>query len=89
MTSPTSVLSLSPENDEELVKAPAILFFQARVNHFLTAASTKELIALDLRVNFVLARVAANYRMVIQEFTSCPPDWRRSSGQSAVRNELS
>jgi hypothetical protein len=33
-----------------------------------------QLIAHDLRVNFVVARVAANYRVVIQELTAYPPD---------------
>jgi hypothetical protein len=43
ITSPTSVLSLSPEKDEELVKAPAILSFQVRVNHFFGGGLDKRL----------------------------------------------
>src|SRR5208283_2111001 len=44
MTNPSRVLSLSPENDDELVNAPATLSFQASVNHFLAAVSRKAFI---------------------------------------------
>jgi len=48
MTSPWSVFSLSPENELELVKAPAILSYHASVNHFFAAASRNSFIFADM-----------------------------------------
>ncbi|HEV3007209.1 MAG TPA: hypothetical protein VGX78_22255 [Pirellulales bacterium] len=48
ITKPIRVFSLSPENELELVNAPAILSFHASVNHFFTAASTKFFISADI-----------------------------------------
>ena len=48
MKSTTSVFSLSPENDYEFVKAPAILSFQANVSHFFAAASMKAFMPADM-----------------------------------------
>ena len=45
---PTRVLSLSPENDDELANAPAILSFHAKLNHFTAAASMNAFIPADM-----------------------------------------
>ena len=45
---PISVLKLSPENEPEVVKAPATLSFHADAAHLTSLASTKAFICADI-----------------------------------------
>lgn len=82
----TSVFGLSPENEDEFVKVPAILSFHAKVNQFSDAASMKAFIPADMlpmqfgHPKMIASATSSSSIRTVAEDTPCAPrstasDW--------------